>query len=72
MNYFSFLYQCNMIRVFPLFAGVIGFCIGQTSTLWGVSPVCGGYRLRHQLTPFKPECFPCVGVIGEQRTENNA
>ena len=24
MNYFSYLYQCNMIRMFPLRAGVIG------------------------------------------------
>lgn len=72
MNYFSSLYQCNMIRVFPLCAGVIGLKTITTFMITSVSPVCGGYRLRHQPTPFKPQCFPCVGVIGEQRTENNA
>ncbi len=41
MNYFSFLYQCNMIRVFPLCAGVIGAQLVYDSSPVGVSPVWG-------------------------------
>ena len=43
MNYFSYLYQCNMIRMFPLRAGVIGFVNLQEPGSLSVSPVWG-YR----------------------------
>ncbi len=53
MNYFSYLYQCNMIRVFPLRAGVIGryrlLLVGGGC----VSPVCGGYRILNMLGRFR-------------------
>lgn len=67
MNYFSFLYQCNMIRVFPLCAGVI--VIGQIPERGhlSVSPVCGGYRSAARVRQFPCRCFPCVGVIGAHR-----
>lgn len=45
MNYFSFLYQCNMIRVFPLCAGVIDlkqkmvWISTSVSPAWGLSAV---------------------------------
>ncbi len=44
MNYFSYLYQCNMIRVFPLRAGVIGVSSYVCCGCGSVSPACGGYR----------------------------
>lgn len=67
MNYFSFLYQCNMIRVFPLCAGVIGAQLVYDSSPVGVSPVCGGYRCLAITLYLIYRCFPCVGVIGAHR-----
>lgn len=70
MNYFSFLYQCNMIRVFPLCAGVIVRDCEHREIFHGVSPACGGYRRESVLNSSTSACFPCVGVIGPdaQRT----
>lgn len=45
MNYFSYFYQYNMIRVFPLLAGVIDPHLLRIMVCVSVSPVCGGYRL---------------------------
>lgn len=72
MTHFSFLYQSNIIRVFPLRAGVIGRERQVPRQQLRVSPACGGYRWTPESPRNLTECFPCVGVIGEQRTENNA
>ncbi len=65
MNYFSYLYQCNMIRVFPLRAGVIGEQRKSHFSISSVSPACGGYRLLRADWNWTPECFPCVrGLSG--------
>lgn len=68
MNYFSFLYQCNMIRVFPLCAGVIDLKQKMVWISTSVSPVCGGYRAEYFFLRPALVCFPCVGVIGGGRT----
>ncbi len=65
MNYFSYLYQCNMIRVFPLRAGVI---VKRVAVICGdnrVSPACGGYRQWAASLAWMSKCFPCVrGLSG--------
>ncbi len=65
MNYFSYLYQCNMIRMFPLRAGVIGafseFEYKKRSCfpcVRGLSGVHGGEAMITGVFPLR------AGVIG--------
>ncbi len=66
MNYFSYLYQCNMIRMFPLRAGVIGafseFEYKKRSCfpcVRGLSGVHGGEAMITGVFPLR------AGVIGK-------
>ena len=73
MNYFSYLYQCNMIRMFPLRAGVIGafseFEYKKRSCfpcVRGLSGVHGGEAMITGVFPLRAGVIGISGNIGEQ------